>query len=201
VPETVNSKEKDTWSALSDEACVGHYCTSGDMELLGHLYGRYMPMVYGVGMKYLGNREDARDAVMQVFEVLVRDLNRFEIRNFRAWLYGVARNHCLMKLRRDKSAKHAENAEYEKNFVESDLWIHLIEERENELLLDRLKHCLDQLKDLQRKAIELFFFQKLCYKEIAKELVVSEPDVKSNIQNGKRNLKICLETKTVHSHV
>jgi RNA polymerase sigma-70 factor (ECF subfamily) len=147
-------------------------------------------------MKYLKNREDSQDAVMQIYETLVHDIPRFEIRNFKSWLYGVSRNHCLMKLRKD----HAERNRIEKNagvFMESTVVMHPIEEPENENMEARLKTCMEQLKDEQRLCVELFYYQQQCYKEIAAALHCDENKVKSCIQNGKRNLKICLESKEV----
>lgn len=189
-----------TYSQYSDAELVSLYRRKPDPELLGSLYKRYMYLVYGLCMKYLKNREDSQDAVMQIYETLVHDLPRFEIRNFKSWLYGVSRNHCLMKLRKD----HAERNRIEKiagDFMESTTVLHPIEEPENENLQARLKTCMDQLKDEQRLCVELFYYQQQCYKEIAAALHCDENKVKSCIQNGKRNLKICLESKEVWKDV
>lgn len=149
-----------------------------------------MYLVYGVCLKYLKNRDDSQDAVMQIFEVLVTDLSRYEIRNFRSWLYGVSRNHCLMKLRREgRERMHRENLE---NFMETTEDVHPIEEQNTDLQA-RLAECLSQLKEHQRRCVELFYYRQKCYREIAAELALDEHDVKSFIQNGKRNLKLCLE--------
>jgi RNA polymerase sigma-70 factor (ECF subfamily) len=132
---------------------------------------------------------------MQIFEVLVNDVPRFEIRNFKSWLYGVSRNHCLMKIRKD----HAEKNRYEKIspevFVESDNEMHLFEEDQDEEMQQKLKNCLKKLREEQRRCVELFYYQHFCYREIAEKLSFDENKVKSFIQNGKRNLKICLQTK------
>jgi len=189
------------YSALPDSELVEQFRKAGDLSVLGILYKRYMILVYGLCMKYLKNREDSQDAVMQIFEVLVIDVPRFEIRNFKSWLYGVSRNHCLMKLRKD----HAKRNRYDKIpaevFMESGDDLHLMEENGDDLLQLKLKTCLEQLKEEQRRCVELFYYQHLCYREIAAELSYDENKVKSFIQNGKRNLKICLESKTVVKNV
>jgi RNA polymerase sigma-70 factor (ECF subfamily) len=182
-------------SSLSDSELLNEYRRGRDLEVLGALYKRYMYLVYGLCIKYLKNRDDSQDAVMQIFEVLVTDVLRFDIRNFKSWLYGVSRNHCLMKLRKD----HAERDRHDKisaeNFMESTVVMHPVEEDNNEEMQSRLKECMGQLKVEQRRCVELFYYQQQCYKEIAAELALDENKVKSYIQNGKRNLKICLESK------
>jgi RNA polymerase sigma-70 factor (ECF subfamily) len=196
----VTTNKPHTTLQPSDAELVEQYCKELSLEVLGILYKRYMLLVYGVCMKYLKNREDSQDAVMQIFETLVRDLPRFEIRNFKSWLYGVSRNHCLMKLRKD----HAERNRHEKIsteiFMESTAVLHPIEETENAGLQERLKACLEELKKEQRLCVELFYYHQRCYKEIAVELKLDENKVKSHIQNGKRNLKICIESKAVVKH-
>jgi RNA polymerase sigma-70 factor (ECF subfamily) len=188
------------YTQLSDAELVIRYREKPDLEVLGALYKRYMYLVYGVCMKYLKNREDSQDAMMQLFETLVHEINRFEIRNFKGWLYGVSRNHCLMKLRKDRADRNREQNFSAEIFMESTAAIHPIEETENEAIQDRLKLCMEKLKEEQRRCVELFYYHQHCYKEIAMALMLEENSVKSFIQNGKRNLKICLESKTVLKH-
>jgi len=187
----LNSGKYRPYVNLDDEELVKSYRERLDLEMLGILYKRYMYLVYGICMKYLKNRDDSQDAVMQIFEVLVNDIPRFEIRNFKSWLYGVSRNHCLMKLRKEnleRSRKESFGI-----FMESTRVMHPIEEQEDEDLQARLKTCLEQLKEHQRLCVEMFYYRQKCYREIANELALQENEVKSFIQNGKRNLKICLE--------
>jgi RNA polymerase sigma-70 factor (ECF subfamily) len=193
--------QKGFGAGLSDEELAMQYRQKPDLEVLGILYKRYMYLVYGVCMKYLKNRDDSQDAVMQIFETLVIEIPRFEIRNFKSWLYGVSRNHCLMKLRKD----HSERNRYEKIsgdlFMESTVVLHPIEETDNDEIQEKLKACMEQLKEEQRRCVELFYYHQHCYKEIAAELSLDENRVKSFIQNGKRNLKICIESKAVLKNV
>lgn len=184
------------YQQLPDAELVTIYRQKPDLEILGILYKRYMLLVYGVCMKYLRNREDSQDAVMQIFEILVHDITRFEIRHFKSWLYGVSRNHCLMKLRKDKAERNRHEMITAETFMESAYVLHPVEEQDNESIQARLRFCMEQLKEEQRRCVELFYYQHHCYREIAVELKFDENKVKSCIQNGKRNLKICLEAKT-----
>jgi RNA polymerase sigma-70 factor, ECF subfamily len=186
---------------LSDSELVNLYREKTDLDVLGILYKRYMLQVYGVCLKYLKNRDDSQDAVMQIFEILIRDVPRFEIRNFKGWLYGVARNHCLMKLRKDLRERDKQHEIAGELFMESTAILHPLEEDVEEEVRERLKTCMEQLKEEQRRCIELFYYQQHCYREIAAELLVDELKVKSFIQNGKRNLKICLESNKVMKDV
>ncbi len=189
------SGSRNTYDQLSDAELVTLYREKPDLEILGDLYKRYMYLVYGLCMKYLKNREDSQDAVMQIFEVIMHDIPRFEIRNFKSWLYGVSRNFCLMRLRKEQTDRKRQDNISQEIFMESTMNLHPIDEPNNEDLQALLQTCLEQLKQEQRQCVELFYYKQRCYKEIADELEFDENKVKSCIQNGKRNLKICIESK------
>jgi RNA polymerase sigma-70 factor (ECF subfamily) len=181
----------------SDEELLQRYLRSGDLELLGELYARYMHLVYGVSLKYLENREDASDAVMHIFEKLISELPRHQVRNFKSWLYVLTKNHSLMELRSRKQVRNkADEINTEFKFMESADELHPID-RADHSMEDKLAECIKQLKKEQRACIEMFYYQNQCYREIAAELQIEEKKVKSHIQNGKRNLKICLESSHV----
>jgi len=174
----------------TDAELLDSYKKSGDLTVLGELYNRYMPMVFGVSMKYLKNREESRDAVMQIFEKLVQSLQEHEVTYFKSWLYVTARNHCLMQLRSQKGRKfeeiqpfHMENTEH----------LHLQEEPELETNLTKLEKCIEKLVGEQKNCVQLFYLREKCYKEITVLTGFDLNKVKSYIQNGKRNLKLCLE--------
>ena len=181
----------------SDEMLLGSFQQSGSLELLGELYARYMHLVYGVALKYLGDRDHAQDAVIEIFEKLVTVLPDQEVMNFKSWLYVITKNHCLMEIRSRKSAdRRLEGLKTEQEFMESEADLHPID-REDDSMEEALKACIEQLKSEQKRCIQLFYYKQLCYQEIARELKMEEKKVKSHLQNGKRNLKICLEGKNV----
>lgn len=181
----------------TDEDLLLLFQQSGSLDVLGELYSRHMHLVYGVAVKYLGDRDDARDATMQIFEKLVSDLPGQEIRQFKSWLYVLTKNHCLMEIRSKKSSdRRLEGFKTEQEFMESEQVLHPID-REDKSIEQALKECIDKLKAEQRQCIELFYYKKMCYREISGSLGMAEKKVKSLLQNGKRNLKICLESKNV----
>lgn len=181
----------------SDEELLEKFQNSGSLDVLGDLYSRYMHLVYGVSLKYLGNRDDAQDAVINIFEKLITDLPRHEVQNFKSWLYVLTKNYCLMEFRSRKSTDNRlEGLKIEQEFMESGDEMHPLD-REDSSIEDALKECIEQLKVEQKQCIDLFYYQKLCYQEIAEKLKMEEKKVKSYLQNGKRNLKICLEEKNV----
>jgi RNA polymerase sigma-70 factor (ECF subfamily) len=180
----------------SDEALMRKFRSTGDLEQLGVLYERHMHLVYGVCLKYFGDREEAKDGITAIFEKLIVALPKHEVEDFKSWLYVLTKNFCLMRIRADKSEKkrqHAWQTEQE-TFVESTEEMHPIDEDEvgmNKILME----CIERLKDEQKRCIRLFYFEERSYKEISVALELEEKKVKSFIQNGKRNLKICLEGK------
>jgi len=180
--------------ARDDKSLVNHYRESGDIDVLGVLCKRYMVLVYGVCLKYLKDRERAKDAVMDIFEKLTVELQVKEVDNFRPWLYVVAKNHCLMALRSMKvDTRNEEKYQNELSFfMESESFVHPVDEPDADLNR-ALKDCIERLKVEQKQCVELFYFENKCYKEIAGELNLEIKKVKSFIQNGKRNLKNCFE--------
>ena len=177
----------------TDEELLQQFKRTGSLDTLGELYSRYMHLIYGVSLKYLESRDEAKDAVMQIFEKLVSDLPQQEVRNFKSWLYVLTKNHCLMQIRSQKSAAgRLEGYKIEQEFMESEEELHPIDKEEHSVE-DALKKCIEQLKNEQKQCIKLFYYEKRCYQEIAEELKIDEKKVKSYLQNGKRNLRICLE--------
>ena len=181
---------------VPDQELLAIFSRSGDLEVLGKLYSRYMHLVYGVCLKYLRNREDSMDAVMQIFEKLIIEIPRQEIRNFRSWLHVVTRNFCLMKLRSDKSENEKMKGWLDDSlfFMETLPDLHPIDEERSEIN-KALEECIEKLKSEQKACITMFYYESKSYLEIATDLGIDEKKVKSYLQNGKRNLKICLEEK------
>jgi RNA polymerase sigma-70 factor, ECF subfamily len=183
-----------------DQELLVEFKSEGDLEVLGDLYSRYLHLVYGVCLKYLKDREEAKDGVMQIFEKLVIEIPKHNIENFRSWLHVVTKNYCLMQLRTDKSEKEklAQWLNDPSVFMETATDLHPLDEDENSKSAgSALKDCIERLKDEQRICIRQFYFESRCYNEIAVNLGLDEKKVKSHLQNGKRNLKICLEEKNV----
>ncbi len=182
-----NSEKKE------DADLLQAYLETGDLEVLGELYNRYIHLTYGVCLKYLANREEAKDAVSRIFELLITEIPKFEIQNLRSWLYVVVKNYCLMELRKQKTEKHRIGKYSEQQFMESTDLLHPVDEAPGEAIEEQLKTCMERLKHEQQECIRLFYYKEQCYKSIAEKLGIEEKKVKSFIQNGKRNLKICLE--------
>lgn len=182
----------------SDEELISEFCSEGDLEILGELYSRYMHLVYGVCLKYLKEREDARDGVMHVFEKLIIEIPRHRIQSFRSWLHVVTKNYCLMELRSGKSEKekYSDWLNDPAVYMETSTVLHPLDEDENPEIMDKaLEDCIESLKEEQKQCIRQFYFDERCYNEIAVNLGLDEKKVKSHLQNGKRNLKICLDEK------
>jgi len=178
------------YKAETDSELVAQYKRSGDLAVFGELYNRYMSLVFGVCLKYLKDRDDSKDAVMQIFEKLVVSLREHEVLNFKSWLYTTARNHCLMHLR---SKKGKNFQEISPGLMESDAAMHLEDEPETEVNILKLEKCIELLGEEQKQCVKLFYIQQKSYKDIILITGFEDSKVKSYIQNGKRNLKICME--------
>lgn len=175
---------------------IQSYRETGEMRLLGKLYESYTHLVFGVCLKYLKNREDSQDAVMQIFEKITVDLRKHEVKNFKSWLYQVAKNYCLMELRRKKIEISDENSENLGNLMELSHNPHLTDEgAEKEAQLQVLEETILQLPPEQKRCVQLFFLEQKSYRQIVEETDYDLKKVKSYIQNGKRKLKILMNEK------
>jgi RNA polymerase sigma factor (sigma-70 family) len=176
-------------SGLSDDELILRF-KSGEQNALGVLFTRYTSLVLGTCLKYLKDRDEAKDAVMQVFEKLNQTLKQHEVTNFKSWLYVSAKNHCLMQIRGRKGKK---TKEITPNLMESSYVLHLENEPEMEENLSKLEKCIAELGIEQQRCVRLFYLQEKCYKEVVDDTGFDMNQVKSYIQNGKRNLKLCME--------
>lgn len=182
-------------SSLPDQELLLVYKNNDDPSIVGILFKRYTHLVMWVSMKYLQDEDEAKDCVMEIFEQLLTDLKRHEIKNFKSWLHVVTKNHCLMKLRKRKNkfAERIEGGETSLEVVEMNHLLHPDDAAEKEALLQLMEKGIENLNTDQRKCIELFYLDSKSYQEIADLTGYSMLNVKSHIQNGKRNLKIFME--------
>ena len=179
---------------ITDNELIALYCQQQNKNAFGELYNRYQHLVVSVCYKYLLEKELAKDAMMQIFEKLLHELpKQNNLDNFKAWLNVVSKNYCLMQLRKAKlPIKHTENIE---NYdVENEDEVHLaIQKEEN---INKMQIALEKLDPKQKNCIDLFYLQKKSYVEIQNITGYTFMEVKSFIQNGKRNLKICMEEQS-----
>jgi RNA polymerase sigma factor (sigma-70 family) len=173
-----------------DQTLIAAYKQSSDLKILAQLYQPYLDLLYGVCLKYLGEPETAKDAVMDLFEELAQKLLKHEVAHFKGWLYTLAKNHCLMKLR---SSGRTRVQSVDPESMQTAEELHLTDKVEQEVQFDRLETCIEKLPDDQRTAIRLFYLDNKSYKEIETATGMEWNKVRSHIQNGRRNLKICLQ--------
>jgi RNA polymerase sigma-70 factor (ECF subfamily) len=176
---------------MTDAELVQAYKQTGNLDLVGELFQRYMELVYGVCLKYLKQAENAQDSAISIFEELVIKLQKHEVDNFKGWLYALSKNHCLMRLR---SEKKQTVVNFDVELMQSEENVHLNGELDKEENFKKLDYCLGQLQGEQKITIELFYLQGKCYNEIAETTGIEWNKVRSYIQNGRRNLKICMES-------
>ena len=201
----------------TDEALAAHYRVTGAQEALGRLYGRYLELVYGVCLQYLRDGGRAEDAVQDIYEQLVDKLRRHDVSAFRPWLYRLARNHCLMLLRR-KASRLAPGSTSVATYgdldpadldsgaavVQAGATLHPSDDpeaddaRAHEAQLEALADCTAALGTDQATCIRRFYLEGASYQDLADELGWSLNKVRSAIQNGRRNLRLCVARKLHH---
>ncbi|MEO7769096.1 MAG: sigma-70 family RNA polymerase sigma factor [Ferruginibacter sp.] len=177
----------------TDKELVTAFKEDGNINHLSILYQRYMDLVFGVCLKYFKDAEQSKDAVMDIFEELVKKLKNHDVDHFKGWLHVLARNYCLMQMR---SPRNLKTSEFNADFMQSGQTTHLTNDvLEKEETFRQLEECMETLPDDQKNSIRLFFEEKKCYNEIAAITGYEWNKVRSYIQNGKRNLKLCLDAR------
>ena len=175
---------------IDDQQLLHYFYQDKNNEWLGILLPRYSLLLLGVCMKYLKNEELAKDAVQQVFIKTITELHKYKVDYFKSWIYMVAKNHCLMQLRDKNKATIEMNEQYVQTpYEQTDIPSHV----EKDHQLNNMEMALQQLSIEQKQCVTLFYLQKLSYQQITEQTGYTMLQVKSHIQNGKRNLKLILE--------
>ncbi len=178
------------YNDIDDKDLLLLFYTEKDNELLGILLQRYTMLLLGVCMKYLKNEEDAKDSVQQIFLKVINELHKYRVDYFKSWLYMVAKNHCLMKLR-DKNKYTTELNENTFSAPDDREQNHVAIQKD--ITLNNMEKALETLNNEQKLCVTLFYLEKRTYQQISDGTGLTLMQVKSNIQNGKRNLKIQME--------
>lgn len=189
---------KNILSGKTDKELVAEFSSTLDIQFAGELYNRYADLIYGVCLKYLKHPENAQDSAVAVFEELVTKIPKHTIENFKGWLYMLTKNHCLMRIRSGKKA-HTVNIDAE--LMQSEDPTHLDGVLEKEENLVQLEYCMGELAIEQRQAVALFYIEGKCYNEISALTGIEWNKVRSYIQNGRRNLKLCIEKQKAKSMI
>ncbi len=185
--------KKGRYDHISDQELLQYYYADRNNEWLGILLQRFTLLLFGVCMKYLRDEEEARDAVQQIFLKAITELEKYRVEYFKSWLYMVAKNHCLMKIRDRKGTQSMELKE--ELMVVDDGSEQASALQEKDLHLDLVEQSMKELNPEQRECLSLFYLQKNSYQEITEKTGFSILQVKSYIQNGKRNLRLLVEKK------
>ncbi len=189
-------KGQSLYEKLSDTELLDHYRHYHDKQCLGILLQRYTLLLLGVCLKYLKNEEEAKDAVQQVFTKVIVEVEKYKVDHFKSWLYTIARNYCFMQLRNKVIPLPEEAIDHSSNFHAAE---HPHEELtpilEKEELLDLLNESLAELQPNQQQCVSLFYLDKKSYRQISHETGFNLLQVKSFIQNGKRNIRLLIEKK------
>lgn len=180
----------DKFTHITDQELLDRFYSDGDNQWLGLLLQRYTLLLLGTCMKYLKNEDGAKDSVQQIFLKAITELQKYKVQYFKSWLYMVARNHCLMQLRNKNmflTIDDTTNIQSEENDIS--------EIKDKDTTLNLLEESMGELNEDQKTCVTLFYLKKKSYREIADTTGYSLMQVKSHIQNGKRNLKTLVEKK------
>ena len=183
---------KDAFAHIEDKQLLDKFYTEGNNYWLGILLQRYTLLLFGVCMKYLKNEEDAKDCVQQIFLKVISEVQKYKVDYFKSWLYMIARNHCLMKIR-DRQGKIPVELTHNLLTPEEYYSKQILVEKDRTIAL--IEEGLHELNEEQKLCITLFYLKKKSYQEIADTTSYNHLQVKSFIQNGKRNLKLIVEKK------
>jgi len=183
----------DKYKHITDQQLLENFYTDRDNEWLGVLLTRYTLLLLGVCMKYLKNEEEAKDCVQQIFLKAITELHKYKVDYFKSWIYMVAKNHCLMKIRDSHGKMPVELTERYMSATEEETDQKTL--LQNDYTIELMTEALKELSSEQQQCVTLFYLQKKSYQEISEETGFTMMQVKSYIQNGKRNLRLLIEKK------
>jgi RNA polymerase sigma factor (sigma-70 family) len=178
---------------ITDQQLLANFYTDQDNEWLGILLTRYTLLLLGVCMKYLKNEEEAKDCVQQIFLKAITELHKYKVDYFKSWIYMVAKNHCLMKIRDGHGKMPVELTERHLSTTEEETDQKTL--LQNDYTIELMTEALRELASEQQQCVTLFYLQKKSYQEISDETGFTMMQVKSYIQNGKRNLRLLIEKR------
>ena len=179
-------------SAQNDQELLATAVAEGVPHAASSLFNKYLELVYGVCLKYMTNKDDAQDEVMNVYELFIKKIKVHDVENVKSWLFVLTKNHCLGVLRKQKR----DSQKFDQfSVMYSEEKYHPIDEDTKEETYVRLEKCLETLNELQAACVKAFYYEKRSYEEIASLLKIDWNKIRSNIQNGRRNLKNCMEVK------
>jgi RNA polymerase sigma factor (sigma-70 family) len=183
---------------ITDAELLQNFYSDHDNKWLGILLPRYTLLLLGVCMKYLKNEEDTKDAVQQIFLKVISELSKYKVEYFKSWIYMIAKNHCLMKIRGNKHypVELDEKVLPVKEFMDTDEMNHIEKDR----LLTTMQESIKQLSTEQQQCVTLFYLEKKSYGEVAEITGYTMLQVKSHLQNGKRNLKILMKKSGIKNY-
>jgi RNA polymerase sigma factor (sigma-70 family) len=177
---------------ISDQQLLDNFREDRNSKWIGILLERYTLLLFGVCLKYLKNEEEAKDAVQQIFYKVILEIEKYQIHYFKSWIYMVAKNHCLMNLRKKQDRVSIDIVE--KMIIENKA-SEQTALQDGDISSETIHEALQELRKEQKQCITLFYLEKRSYHEVADRTGFTLLQVKSHIQNGKRNLKMILEKK------
>lgn len=179
---------------LTDEEIIKKLKKKNDNHLFGELISRYIHLVFNLCYRYLKNDDASKDATIEIFEELLHDIKKYDIHHFRSWLYVKAKNYCLQDKNKKKNPKISFFEQIDNLFMEFPFFFNY-NIREIKLIEnDQIENAVDELNKEQKICIQLFYYENKSYKEISEQTGYTINQVKSHLQNGKRNLKNILNS-------
>ena len=182
----------------ADEALVAR-CQNGDGESFATLVSRYERPVFNLAFRMLGNVEDARDVAQAAFLKALENLHRFDPRyRFFSWLYRIAMNEALMRIRKNKHRPRSlevVDEDGERREIDVEDWSpRPVERLLTKELGGKLDRAIARLPEDYRGAFLLRDVEGLSNEQIAKAMKLSVPAVKSRIHRARVFLRNELAT-------
>ena len=178
-----------------DDPRLVELAQKGDRKALSQLVNQYSERVYNLALRILRNREDAEDVLQETFLTVAQKLDTFDGRSkFFTWLYRIATNASLMKLRKKKLVFQELNdeSEYQDN-IESRTFIDWSQDPSiniyNKEIKTKIDEAINKLSDIYRSVFVLRDIEELSIKETSQILDISEENVKIRLRRARQFLR------------
>ncbi len=166
----------------------------GNATAFATIIEKYKDGVFALAMRMSGSREDAEEIVQDVFLKVYEKLRNFEGNSkFSTWLYSIAYNATVSKLRSEQKFKNEVGVE-DYNTVETQDLVGILEPLKREEQKYFLAKALEQLKADERAVVELHYLEEMKIEEIVEIVGESKASVKVKLHRSRKKLCEILTT-------
>jgi len=181
---------------VSTEKSVLERAKNGDPSAFAEIVNSYEKKIYNLGLKFLHNREDSEDILQETFMAVFKSIKNFRGKSsLSTWIYKIAMNNILMKIRKKGNREFVDMDSYPVDFEKDYTAVshHIPDQPLEGMIKKELKQKIDNYIDSMPENYKSVFIlrdiEEFSRKEVSSILGISVPAVKSNLHRARIYLR------------